>query len=181
MTRDLRLRRGVLSMAFCVFLAVGAHAAPGEEAETKGLFIYNLAKYVTWPDGSFAADDSPIVVGVVGDPTFSAGLQDLVDGHRAQGRPLEVKDLASADDAAQAAVHIVYFPEEDMTRLRAQAAPLADKPVIRVAEHKRFARVGDVGFVLRGGRVQFFVNKDNTRRSGMKLGSQIMRLASGVE
>ena len=175
------LRWGRMGLCMAVLLGVTATAtsAFANEAETKGLFLYNLAKYVSWPEGTFAGADDAIVIGVVGDTAFSSGLRALVAGHEAQGRPIEIRDISASEGAA--AVHMVYFPAEDMTRLRAQAAPFEKKPVIRVAENKRFAKVGDVGFVLRGGRVQFFVNADNTRRSGLRLGSQIMRLASGVE
>ena len=174
----LRLSRTALCIAIFAGITALATAAAANDAQTKGLFLYNLAKYVSWPEGTFAGDDAPIVIGVVGDSEFVRGLRELVEGHEAQGRALEIKEIESAEAAV---VHMVYFPAEDLTQLRAQSAPLDGKPVIRVAENKRFAKVGDVGFILRGGRVQFFVNAENTRRSGLRLGSQILRLASGVE
>ena len=168
----------------CVLIALclgAASAGPSlaDETETKGLFLYNLAKYVTWPDSVFATDTSPIVIGIAGDQAFADSMAALVEGHQVQGRDLQITVI----DPGMAAkgVHVVYFPDHDYGRLREQAALFAGHPAIRVAEHKRFAKVGDVGFVMRDGRVVFYVNGDNTKREGLRLSSKFMRLASGVE
>ena len=57
-----------------------------------------------------------------------------------------------------------------------------DSPTLRVAESERFATaVGDVGFRLVRGRVSFDINRDNTRRHGLKVSSKLMNLASNVQ
>ena len=179
MNKHLRTKRWL-----CILFALsigGATAAPSlaDDTETKGLFLYNLAKYVTWPDSAFATDSSPIVIGVAGDSTFADYLASLVEGHPVQGRDLKV--ITIDPGMAARGVHVVYFPDHDYGRLREQARLFAGHPAIRVAEHERFAKVGDVGFVMHKGRVIFYVNGDNTKREGLRLSSKFMRLASGVE
>ena len=139
-------------------IALSAAAAPAwsDETETKGLFLYNLAKYVTWPDDVFASDSSPIVIGVVGDENFVSVMGELVDSYQAQGRDLKVVSVDASK--ATSGVHLVYFPDRNYGRLREQASLFEGHPAIRVAEHKRFAKFGDVGFVMRDGRVMFYVN-----------------------
>lgn len=171
------LRACLFAAGFVLF----APAAPGsaDEARTKGLFLYHLAKYVTWPDGAFASDSSAVIIGVVGDEALAEAFEIDLAGLEVQGRDLKVIFIEAGIVAR--GVHVVYFPDRDYGRLRQQADLFAGHPAIRVAEHKRFTRVGDIGFVMRGGRVAFYVNGRNTRRGGLRLSSKFLRLASGVE
>ncbi len=172
--------RWLLSLVLLVAgLGLATAASATDEGEIKGLFLYNLAKYVSWPEGSFASDTSPIVIGIVGAPDFAEALDTLVDGHKAQGRSIRVLELAAGQSAS--GVHVVYFPNGSQSDIRAQAAKFDKEAAIRVADSKRFARHGDIGIVMRDGRISFYVNGDNSRRGGMKVSSKLMRLASGVE
>jgi len=179
MSMDRRNKRWIpLWVAVLAFCGLASSAlADGEH--TKGLFLYNLAKYVTWPADSFSSDTSPIVIGIVGDAEFAASFDALVEGHKAQGRHIRVMELEPGQSAH--GVHLVYFPNGELSQLRAQAKHFDDQPAIRVAESKRFARHGDIGFVMRNGRIMFYINGENSHRAGMKVSSKLMRLASGVE
>jgi hypothetical protein len=174
-----RMMRRVLILAAGLSVLLVASSSMADDRKTKGLFLYNLAKYVRWPEGTFATDSSPIVIGVAGDERFADVLEEIVSGHKAQGRDLEVMRLQSEVPAR--GVHVVYFPGRNYGSLRRQAELFAPHPTIRVAEHKRFARVGDVGIVMLDGRIVFYVNGSNAQREGLQLSSKFMRLASGVE
>ncbi len=179
MLANSRITRLACLVLTSIALSTAAAPAWSDDTKTKGLFLYNLAKYVTWPDGAFASDSSPIVIGVVNDEGFVSEMEELVEGYEVQGRDLKVVSV----DASKATrgVHLVYFPDRNYGRLREQASLFDGHPAIRVAEHKRFVKFGDVGFVMRDGRVMFYVNGRNTKREGMKLSSKFLRLASGVE
>jgi hypothetical protein len=173
-----RIARWICLLLSCGVLAAAAPAW-ADETKVKGLFLYNLAKYVTWPAGAFDSDASPIVIGVVGDTSFVNSMSDLVDGHQVKGRDLKIISVDAG--VVTRGVHVIYFPDNDYGRLREQARLFSSSPAIRVAEHKRFAKVGDIGFVMRDERVVFYVNEDNSKREGLRVSSKFMRLASGVE
>ena len=54
---------------FALCLVVGlCTEAPGQrptEYEVKAAFLYNFARFVTWPDRAFADKESPLVIGVL--------------------------------------------------------------------------------------------------------------------
>ena len=104
----LRMRAWVQAIVVIFAVSAVATAASADDRETKGLFLYNLAKYVTWPAESFASDTAPIVIGIVDDAEFAARLDAIVDGHKAQGRSIRVMELAQEQSAQ--GVHIVYVP-----------------------------------------------------------------------
>lgn len=61
----------------------------------KAAYLYNLTRFVQWPD---AAGDRPFVIGVVGDGALEAQLRVLEREHkRAGGRPIRVRGYPNID------------------------------------------------------------------------------------
>src|SRR5437660_11311395 len=58
------------------------------ESRVKAGFLYNFAKLTEWPTNSFAAADSPIVIGVLGNDPFGAILDDALRGKAIDGRKI---------------------------------------------------------------------------------------------
>jgi hypothetical protein len=163
-------------------LLLGSAAAHAEESPewVKASFLYHLTRYTTWPDTAFASKTAPIVIAVVGDPAVAEEVRKLTAGQQVEGRAIEVRKLAAGDPLPRA--HLVLLPASDFDALKSQATALRDSPTLRVAESERFATaVGDVGFRLVRGRVSFDINRDNTRRHGLKVSSKLMNLASNVQ
>ena len=55
-------------------------------------FVYNLAKFVTWPEAAFFSPRSPLVLAVL-DPEMYAAASDMLSGRKVQGRPLEIRQI----------------------------------------------------------------------------------------
>ncbi len=65
---------GLLIAITCLlsFMAFGGHAEGLDSSDSseyliKAGFIYNFAKLVEWPTTAFSQQDSPIVIGILGD------------------------------------------------------------------------------------------------------------------
>jgi hypothetical protein len=167
-----------------VVLALVIGSAGARSAETpewvKASFLYHLARYTSWPENAFASKTAPLVIAVVGNPAVADEVVALTSGQQLEGRPIEVRKLAVGEPVPRA--HLVLLPAEDFDVLKSQAIALRDSPTLRVAEHDRFATaVGDVGFKLVRGRVSFDINRDNSRRHGLKVSSKLMNLATKVQ
>lgn len=164
-------------------LVLGSVSAPaGEETPewVKASFLYHLTRYTTWPDTAFASKTAPIVIAVVGDSALADQVKSVTNGQQVEGRAIEVRKVAVGEALPRA--HLVLLPAEDFDALKSHAQALRDTPTLRVAESERFATtVGDVGFKLVRGRVSFDINRDNTRRHGLKVSSKLMNLASNVQ
>jgi hypothetical protein len=155
-------------------------AAEDSPEWVKASFLYHLTRYTSWPDTAFASKTAPIVIAVVGDPGVAEEVRKLTAGQQVEGRSIEVQKLAAGEPLPRA--HLVLLPANDFEALKTQASSLRDSPTLRVAESERFATaVGDVGFKLVRGRVSFDINRDNSRRHGLKVSSKLMNLASNVQ
>ena len=67
-------------------------AQRGLEYKVKAAFVYNFIKFVEWPPQA-ARDNEPFRVCTVGEDPFAGGLERLVEGDTAGGRPIVVEHL----------------------------------------------------------------------------------------
>src|SRR5260370_33307144 len=91
---------GILIVALSVLLswAPGALAQDRDSSNSseyliKAGFIFNFAKFVEWPQTTFAQPDSPIVIGILGTDPFGAIIDQIVQDKKIGGRGFVVKRL----------------------------------------------------------------------------------------
>jgi hypothetical protein len=168
-----------LVLAACTGLLTPAASAASGSEELKARFVFQLLRYVTWPEASMPAG-APFVVGVVGDDAFAAAFARVAGGHEAQGRAVEVRALASGADAA--GVHLLYLGGGDVASLRQAARDHHGHAVLTVADRFEFPELGgDVGLELVGERVSFSISRRKSIRGDFVISSKLMRLASEVQ
>lgn len=168
----------VLSLGFAALVSAGVVTA-GDDDVVKSAFILNLAKYVDWPTTSFAGDDAAFVIGVIEDAGFASALAGHLEGKRVDGRALEVRTVATIDDAREC--HLLYGPRKQRQKARQLALDMRGEPVLSVAEYDRFAHVGGMVAVdARRGKISFEISRSAADRGGLKVSSKLLRLASAV-
>jgi hypothetical protein len=183
-TRDERgpagRRRGRVAAACLLAATLAAHApaasAPTEQ-EVKAAFLYNFAKFVEWPPNTRSAP-GPFVIAVLGPDPFGPTLDQVLAGKAVAGRPVEVRRCAEAAEARGA--HIVYVAprEGGPAVLRA----VSGEGVLTVGDGEAFARAGGIiGFRLQDRKVRFDINARQAERAGLKLSSQLLKLARIVD
>jgi hypothetical protein len=163
--------------------SVGASQA-SLEYEVKAAFLYNFAKFVGWPDTAFDAADAPIVFCVMGMDPFDGRLERVVTDRTANGRRIEVRNMTAG--ARAEGCHLAFFDESQkvdvarIVQISAGAGPGA--PVLTVGESEGFAEAGGmVRLLVEEGRVRFDINAVIAERAGLKLSSQLLKLARRVE
>jgi hypothetical protein len=159
--------------------ADSAAAAPAREYEIKAAFLYNFTKFVDWPAQTFANDDAPIVIGVLGDSPCVPALERLVKDRKVNGRTLVVTRIASA---AEAKVTQMLFVSSAQEREFAALEPtLHSLPVLTVGESPGFATLGGaIDFVPQGDKIRFEINIDAAEHAGLKISAQLQKLATVV-
>lgn len=126
-------------LAMPVAFAASANAAqpaaviPGDPAlRIKAAYLYKFAGYVEWPPGAFASDDSPIVVGVIGNDDLEEILSRMVIGKTVNGRPLVTRRLEPGSPLR--GVHVLFVGALDAPTLQAIGDAVRGKPVLVVSD-----------------------------------------------
>ncbi len=167
----------------CVTGATPLHAAALDlEYEIKAAFLYNFAKFVEWPPTAFDAADAPIVFCVVGHNPFNGSLARVVSDRTANGRRIEVRHLAADDNLS--GCNLIFMAEsedEQVAQVLQKTRNENGRPVLTVGESKEFAEAGGmIRLLVDQGRIRFDINVVEAERAGLRLSSQLLKLARTV-
>jgi len=113
-------------------LAVTGSLAAVPEYSAKAGYLLLFTRYVDWPAASFTGPEAPVVIGILGPNPFGEVLERTVQGLRSNGRPIVVRQLGDAAEAADC--HIVFISRLAEPRQLARLRELAGKPVLTVGE-----------------------------------------------
>jgi hypothetical protein len=165
-----------LFIAAALIAGVAARAEEPSEYEIKSAFLFKFASFVEWPRGTFEDKNSPLVIGILGDDPFGRDFDERVRGHPVGGRAVVIRRYRNAADAAKAQILFVSASEHD--HLPAILDQLKDSGTLIVGDGERFARRGGmIGFVMSGASVHFCINHEATKRAGLKVSAELLRLA----
>jgi hypothetical protein len=167
-----------IALLLCLASSGGAtqHAAAKEDA-LKAAFAYRIASFVSWPVGALGPADAAFGVVVVGDADLADHMHEAFADRRIQGRSVRVTSVAEAGQVGSA--HVVFLSKR--VNFSGFLGRSAGSPVLTMSDAGGFAaRGGVVELVRSGGRLRFELNAASARRAGLKLSSQVLRLASHV-
>ena len=80
-------------------LPLSAQAPAVDEYQVKAAFLYNFAKFVEWPPGTFENSNDPIAICIVGQNPFGSTLENVVQGKKVGDRVFEVRRLPDTQQA----------------------------------------------------------------------------------
>jgi hypothetical protein len=181
--------RGVLGRT-AGFLALGVwvavYAAAGAQAQTpldrerqiKIAFLYNFVKFVDWPTEVLPESGDTISFCVLSDDPVYEALETL-EGKTVKGRRLTIRRVDAVKDVA--ACHVAFFGFTEEKRLPQVMRGLEGSSVLTVGEIDRFAQSGGIiNLVVVNNKVRFEINVDRAERARLKLGSQLLSVATIV-
>jgi hypothetical protein len=167
-----------ISLLLTITAAVVSLPARGEERklgeyEVKAVFIYNLAKFIEWPDKSL--DNSPtLTVYILGDDPFGAHL-DAIKDKLIKGKTVVVKQIASP--AALKNVGILYISSSEKEQLQDILKGISGLPILTVGDTQSFATRGVmVNFYLENNKIRFEINLEAARLAGLKISSNLLKM-----
>jgi hypothetical protein len=179
---------GALMAAALAFGSAEAAGPQGPDApsenEVKAAFLFHFAQLVTWPDPAHAPGEAPpIVIGVVGRDPFGRVLEATIGRETVRGRPLRIVRFAQVPTEPAQLPHILYVAAGDVDDAVRTVTALSSAPVLTVSTVKGFAqRGGMVEFkITPDARVAFDINLRTVERAGLKMSSQLLKIARIVE
>jgi hypothetical protein len=166
----------VVSVWLCIVFAGRPQASSLPSAcQVETAIIFNMTRFIEWPEESFPAGNAPFTVCVVGKGELAAAVGAL-QGKTVKGRPVVVRQLSQAGE--REVCQILVIDKSERRRLRSVLKQLNRNGVLTVSDAPRFAAAGGtVGFVELDGRVAFEINPEAGRQCRVKISSQLLKLA----
>jgi hypothetical protein len=141
----------------------------------KAAFIYNIAKFVEWPPGSFESEKTPLVFCVLGKDPFGYSLN-TIDGKIVQGRTLTVRHVDRIEELR--ACHILFISSSETNRLPQVLQSLKDSKVLTVSDIPHFAQNGGIiNLITLDNKINMEINVTAADKARMQISSKLLKLA----
>ena len=153
-------------------------AKASREYLLKAAFLYNFAKFTSWPTESISGAGKPVRLCILGKDPFGAALESI-EGKNIQKRPLVTIRIARVSDAG--GCHIIFIASSEEERLRGILSGLRELPILTIAEMSNFARAGGIiGLKTVEDRIRFDINVDAANEANLKFSYKLLQLADIV-
>jgi hypothetical protein len=164
-----------------LLLPAAARGAPPTptEYEVKTAFLFNFAKFVEWPQAAFPDAGAPFTICVLAEGALGLQMAGTLSEKTVHDRPLAVRRLDGPGDAG--GCQVVFLGPSEGGRVEKDLSALKGAPVLTVGDVEGFARRGGmIGFTLKDRRVRFDINQTPAAVAGLKISSQLLKLAETV-
>ncbi len=155
-------------------LSIFARTAQAQNSDHKfhSVFILNFIKYIQWPNVS-----SDFVIGVLGDADIIAELERSSQNKNVAGQKIVIKKYDNINDF-NGECHVFYIPNGKSKHLADALTKTSGKSTLVITEKNGLASKGSgINFVLKDGRWKFELNKEATEKAGLKVSSDLAKLA----
>jgi hypothetical protein len=170
----------IVSVMFAAAMSLTPLTDAGEttqEYRVKAAFIFNFMQFVEWPTGTFANDNAPFVVAVVGHDPFEGALEQAMASKTIRSRNIVVRYFSTADSIEPCQLLFVPAGEDD-SAARIIGDKVADRPVLTIGESDAFMGAGGViRFYNEENKVRFEIAPQAAERGHLKISSKLLRLA----
>jgi hypothetical protein len=170
------MRWKLIAAALLVAYSCGSIAAEQAEARLKVAFLFNFAKFVTWPEPEFSAQPA-INLCIAGESGLGDALNAL-KSKSAQGKEVVIKRDVKIEQLKNC--HIAFIGESEKSRLP-QVLAAVGTGVLTVSDIAAFVDAGGiVGLVTADNKVGFDVNLEAAQSADLKLSAQLLKVARAV-
>ncbi len=151
------------------------------EYELKSVYLFDFAKFVEWPQGTFSNVDTPFLIGVLGDDPFGTLLEDAVRDKSVDGHVIRLKRFDHFDGTQSASLRrcqILFIAYSEKGRLKEILLALKGASVLTVSEIEGFPLLGGmILFDLDGDRVTLGINPRAARMANLTVNSKLLHVA----
>lgn len=160
-----------------------AHAALAQERalehEIKATFLYKFGSYIEWPEGTFAGENEPLTIGVIGADDVARDLQEIVRDKSVNGRPVSVRVFGPSDPPQQA--QILFIGRTTPASLASVLSSTNGRPVVTVTELEgHSAEGGMINFVTDDNKVRFDILLARADSNNIKISARLLHVARKV-
>jgi hypothetical protein len=173
---------GLLIISYVGVFAVYANETKASDwRQTQVKIIYNLSKFVTWPDTVFANAESPFNFCLLGADRFQIALEALIN-RSLRGRPIRFYAFAESAAIQSQNCQVLFISQSLEKQLSSILSQLDNMPILTVSDMANFAQQGGIiGLIPTEGRVHFEINLDAAGNQQLSIRAPLLQMASIVQ
>jgi len=148
-----------------------------EERLFKAAFIYNFAKFTTWPEKS-ENKNNKLILCTLGKNELTNDLKRL-GGKTVKGRQVVIKVVEKKYPVESC--QILYIANTEKNNYVNVIKKLKNKPVLTISDLNDFAKKGGIiQFYRKQGKTRLVINLNVARHAGLEISSRLLILANVI-
>ena len=159
------------------FLRSSAAQNDPSESQVQAVFLLNFTKFIEWPETAMGDPGAPMTICVLREDPVARVLDRILDGELVRNRRLAVRRISDVPRRNTCQVLFVGSAERNVLQLLRSVGP----GVLTVSARPDFlAEGGMIQFGVENRRVRFDVRGSAASAAGLKLSSQLLKVARSV-
>ncbi|MFT3931329.1 MAG: YfiR family protein [Spongiibacteraceae bacterium] len=179
----LKDRMRVASILFSLLALVLASRTHAEEISReyriKAAYLYNLGKFIIWPNENEMPKDAPITICIYGYNPFDRYLDKLQE-RQIRGKPISVRYLGENDaiDSCQ----LLFISQLNTSRPKLLSAPPPYPPILTISDDQDFLNHGGhVSLVAANNNVQLDIDLTRAKQTGFNVSASLLEIAHRIQ
>lgn len=146
------------------------------DQQTKALYIFNFTRFIEWPDETFDEPESPVIIGVIGDPNIYKHVETVVKGGKIGHHPIITQHFISPEQIKNC--HFLYIGLSDPDMVKSILDNKLYGSAITISDEPNFLRWGGaIRFYNEQEKLRFEINKESSEKSNVKISSKLLNVA----
>ncbi len=157
---------------------ISAGKITAREYEIKAAYLYYFTKFIDWPSDFLPNSGNQLYMCILGKDSFNSSL-DTIENKKVRNKRLIVRPVYDTDDTNMC--HILFINHSEKMRIPAILDKLKESSVVTVGEMRGFTQNGGIiNFYIKNNKVRFQINADKAHNAGLRISSELLRLADIV-
>lgn len=179
--------RGLMSAALACLFFTSSSAADSQTLQlrqVKAAFVLNIAKFVTWPKLEGQSSPEQLLLCYYQTDSLGAAFE-TIRNKTVNGRHL--KKVTVENLSASTMCDILLIPTGALVNLSGEAVQKGVRPVLTIADMthldtaEAYFKGALINLVRQGKRIGFAVDVAETKKAGLKVSSELLKLATIVD
>ncbi len=162
---------------FFVLISAALADAAVDEYKVKAAMIFNFAKFVDWPVGSFGSDNR-FTYCIAGKSPLSATMQQM-QGKLIKERSVLVRHIDRPAEVS--GCQVLFIAQSEGSHLSSYFLEASRSSSVTISDVEQFVDSGGIiGFTEEDNKIRFEINQETARKRGIKISSHLLGLARRV-
>lgn len=145
----------------------------GQKEKQETSYIYNIVKYVDWPDSYKTGD---FVIGILGSSGINAELKKLATTKKVFSQKIIIVEFNTPADITKC--HVLFITDSQSSLIKEAAIKLNGMATLIIGETPGLASSGAaINFITQDGKLVFQLNENAAKRKGLQVSAQLAELS----
>jgi len=176
-TRGRRVASLICTLLLLTWGCADLLAQEAEEHELKAAFLYNFAKFISWPAPQ-SPSSPPLLICLMAAPTTAESLREQTRGKVLHSRAVVIRELSAPAEIGNCQILFLGASGRKAQEFLQCAQKL---PIVTVGEDQQFlGHGGIIRLYLQDAKLRFSINADAASRAGVTISSRLLGVAQIV-